>query len=170
MHRNTLLFVACLAVIAALVVGIQIGRKTTIFDQGVPTPTPVATTTPTPATVVYTNATCGVTLTYPNSLQEVEGSTSGTILASITNPASSVVIICQKDIPRVPLPPEKIETVALTGAGGATISAKLYHDASQKDGTPIDKLIFTNPKTGVDIFIGGFGEIFNQVIRTIKLL
>lgn len=170
MHRNTLLFVAFLAVIAALVVGVQIGRRTTLFETTT-VPSPTIHPTPTGATLLYSNKDCGISLSYPNSLQQIESSLSGTILASVTTPSASVIIICQKDIPRVPLPPEKIETITFSGiSGGATVSAKLYHDASARDGTPIDKLIFTNPNTGIDVFIGGFGDIFNELIRTIKLL
>jgi hypothetical protein len=174
MQRNTLLLVAILAIIAALVIGIQIGRKTATAEL---TPTPTASPAPLkpdqqPAAMqTYLNANCGISLRYPGTLQEVESTTSGTILADQQTPASSVLIICQEDIPRVPLPPDKIETIKLTSVtGDASVSAKLYHDASAKDGTPIDKLIFTNPKTKLDVFIGGFGETFNQVIKTVKLL
>lgn len=162
MHRNTLLLVAFLAVIASLLIGFNVGRGLTKTPQ--PTPTPL----PSP-TIGYLQASaCGVSFTYPNFLKGMESSTSGAILVSTTNPNDSIVIVCQEDIPRVPLPPEKIETITITGT--ASVSAKLYHDTSQKDGAPIDKLIFTHPKTKLDVFIAGFGPVFRDLIASLELL
>lgn len=164
MHRNTLLLVALLAVVAALLVGINVGRSINRPEVSQsPTPTP----TPTPTLAYLSASACGVSFSYPNFLKGMESSTSGAILINTANPNDSIVIVCQKDIPRVPLPPEKIETIPLTGT--ASISAKLYHDASQKDGAPIDKLIFTHPKTKLDVLLAGFGPVFRDLIASLKL-
>lgn len=172
MHKNTLLLIAILAVIAALLVGISVGRALTQSQTVEPSPTaPPAggTLTPTPTRLVGT--TCGVTFEYPNTHQAMESTGSGVILTNIQNPENSIIIVCQEQIPRVPLTPDRIETVVLTAAtGSASVSANLYHDASPKDGTLIDKLIFTHPKTGQDVFIAGFGPVFQQLLTSLKLL
>lgn len=161
MHRNTLLLVAFLAVIAALLIGINVGRSLTKTTQISPTPLPSPT-------IGYLQASsCGVSFTYPNFLKGMESSTSGAILVNTTNPNDSIVIVCQEDIPRVALPPEKIETISISGV--ASVSALLYHDTSQKDGTPIDKLIFTHPKTKLDVFVAGFGTTYQQLLQSLKL-
>ena len=168
MHKNTLLLTAFLAVIAALLVGFNLGRTIPQSSTKVNAPTPIGS--PTPTFAYLSGAACGVTFQYPNTLTPLESSTSGTVFADITHPETSVVVICQKDIPQVPLAPDKIESMTIRAAtGSASISARLYHDVSAKDGSPVDKLIFTHPKTGLDVFIGGFGPVFTQFITTLKL-
>ncbi|HLD24899.1 MAG TPA: hypothetical protein VJB96_03175 [Patescibacteria group bacterium] len=168
MHRNTLLVVAFLAVIAALLVGINVGRSLTQSNPA--QPTPVSVSNPTPTLGYMSGTSCGVTFTYPNSLQTMESSASGVVLVSTSNPNDSIVLVCQEDIPRVPLPPENIESLTITSAVGATsVSAKLYHDASPKDGLLVDKLIFTHPKTKLDVFVAGFGPVFQQFLTSLQL-
>lgn len=164
MHRNTLLVTAILAVIAALLIGISIGRS--LNRPGV-SQSPTPTLSPSPTLAYLSASACGVSFTYPNFLKGMESSTSGAILVNTTNPNDSIVIVCQENIPRVPLPPEKIETIALTGT--ASVSAKLYHDASAKNGAPIDKLIFTHPKTKLDVFIAGYGPVFRELITSLTV-
>ncbi len=167
MHRNTLLLTAILAVIAALLIGFNLGR-TIPSDTKENIPTPI--NSPTPTFAYLSGATCGVTFQYPNALTPLESSTSGTVFASTTDPDTSVVVICQQDIPLAPLTADKIESMTIRAASGsASVSARLYHDVSAKDGSPVDKLIFTHPNTGLDVFIGGFGPVFTQFITTLKL-
>lgn len=171
MHRNTLLLTALLAVIAALVIGVNIGRSISETNtSGSPAPTPAST--PLPITMVpFTSTPCGVSLLYPSNLRVMETTQSGTIFANISTPEQSVIVTCQPDIPGVPLPPEKIESLILHSASGtATVSATLYHDASPKDGTPVDKLIFTNAKKGLDVFVGGYGATFQQIVASLRLI
>jgi hypothetical protein len=171
MHKNTLLVTIVLAVLAALVVGIQIGRGLGRQTPLVNTPTPTPRVSIAPTLTMLTGDTCGVSFQYPNTLQALESSTSGMVLANTSNPTDSIIIVCQNEIPRVPLSEDLIESVVLRAAtGSASISANLYHDASQNDGTPVDKLIFTHPKTGLDVFIAGFGNTYNQLLSTLKLL
>lgn len=171
MHRNTLLLISILAVVAALLVGIRIG-----LTMRPPAPVAVSKVSPTasptsaPTYTTYTDAACDVSLQYPTNLQILESTTSGTILADAKNPNGSIIILCQQDIPRVPLPPEKIESLVLTATNSASVSAKLYHDASAKDGTPIDKLIFTHPRSGLDVFIAGYGDVYQRIIASLTLL
>jgi len=160
-----------LAVIAALLVGFNLGRSFPKQDTEDTQPSPTPLTSPTP-TIAYLRATaCGIAFQYPNSLTPIESSDSGTIYASTSDPDATVLVLCQNEIPRIPLTPDKMEARTLRAAtGSATVSATLYHDASAKDGTPIDKLIFTHPKTGLDVLIGGIGPIYQQFIASISLL
>lgn len=160
MHRNTLLLLTFLAVIASFLIGLSAGRNI----PATRTPSP-SQPTPTPTLSLATGSTCGVSFQYPNVLTAMESSESGTILVNATNPDDSIVILCQKNIPRIPLSPDATKTVPI-----GSISATLYHDASAKDGAPIDKLIFTHPKTKLDVFIAGFGPVFRDLIASLELL
>jgi len=169
MHRNTLLFTAFLAIVAALLIGFNLGR--TVPQQASTGTLPTQITTPSPTFAYLVGSTCGVSFQYPNTLTPMESSTSGTVFANLSHPDESVIVVCQKDIPRIALPADKIESMNIPVASGtASVSARLYHDTSAKDGSPTDKLMFTHPKTGLDVFIGGFGPVFTQFIATLKLL
>jgi|GEM_PF-6541121 len=103
----------------------------------------------------------GFTLDYPASWQkEVRGDS-----ITFSSEKEEINLIIQKEIPRVPLPPELVEELDL-----GAVKATLYHDKSMKDGAPVDKLIFTLPKTGDDFYLAGYGETFNQMIKTLKLI
>lgn len=164
MPRNTFIFVVVLTIFAALVTAVNLIPKKN-------EPTFIAQITPTPSIEPnvdlkeYMNKECGISFLYPTSLTEMESATRSAIFINSNKPTESIVFTCQKDIPRVPLPDDKIEKLLIS-----SISAELYHDASAKDGTPVDKLIFYNPKTKLDIFIAGYGEIFNSIIASLKLL
>jgi len=163
MPKNTFLLIAILAVFAALVIGVNIGKKFNTSPVIIQEPQANITTpsaTPTPARSGFTG--CGITLTYPATLKRLDIETGGAMLINPTDTKQSIAIACQKDIPRPALVTEKIEPMKI-----GSISATLYHDASEKDGVSIDKLIFRHPKTGQDIYISGFGPLFNEILSTI---
>ncbi len=171
MHRNTYLVVTFLAVFAALVVGVNLGKRLSPAAGPTPTPLPTISLAPTPTTATYTNEACGFSFTYPTTLTLTDNATSGALLVHTTDKDQSVAVACEEEIPRPPLTADRIESLLIYNeAKTASVSARLYHDASVKDGTLLDELIFQNPRTGMDIFIAGFGEIFDSVIATIKLL
>lgn len=165
MHRNTFLLVSILAVVAALLVGVNIGRS---FSPSIPaTPSPTESPAPTPKPLsIYTNKACGVSFTIPEGYTlSPAGSASMSAIFVGSGSDKPITFVCQSEIPRVPLSPEKIETVSV-----GSVSAKLYHDTDAKEGNPIDKLIFTHPKNGLDIFLAGLGKGFQTLISTITLL
>jgi len=174
MYRNTYLLVSILAVVAALIVGVNVGKKISLTPA--PTPQPKAdqplagTPTSEKTTEIFTSALCGFSLEYPKTFTLMEGASGSAIMNHPDNKSQSIVTTCQKDIPGIPLPPEKIESLFVPTSAGASLSAKLYHDASEKDGTPIDALIFTHPTSGLDIFIAGFGPAFDAAIKTLRIL
>lgn len=173
MHRNTFLLVSLLAVFAALVVGVNFGKR--IGPRGdnqaqqisVPVnPSPQ----PTPSIALsisqrYTNQYCGVSFDYPSTLQKVEGASNSAVFAHTQIPSESVLFTCQKDIPKPPLTGDRIESLTIS-----SVSAKLYHDSSEKDGVKVDKLIVRNPYNGFDIFLAGTGKAFTQIISSITFL
>lgn len=89
----------------------------------------------------------------------------------MTSPEASIIVVCQQEIPRIALTPDLIESVIIRAASGsASVSATMYHDTSEKDGSKIDKIIFTHPKTTLDVFIAGFGPVYRQFIATLQLI
>jgi hypothetical protein len=166
MHRNTLLLVIFLAVFAALVTGVNIGKKSSGEPKSKPilniSPTP--NVTPTPVLVGITNDICGISFSYPDNLEKIESSTGGLLLINKNKPSDSIAVLCQTEIPRPALTVDKTEKINI-----GSVSAILYHDASAKDGSPIDKLIFREPNTKLDIFISGLGQAFETVISTLTL-
>lgn len=165
MHRNTLLLVILLAIVAALVVGVQIGRQINPSISPRPEADQPLAETPTPAQstlLPFTNSECGFSLMYPNTLTLTKGASGSAVLASSSE---TILMACQKDIPRPSLTQERIEEATIAGVA----EGKIYHGASSKDGTQIDALVFTNPNNGLDVFISGLGPAFAQLISTIQL-
>ena len=171
MHRNTYLLIIFLAVFAALVVIVNFKKH---LDKIVHPPLSTVVTPTNPPVALklnpYTNAICGISFSYPDGLTKLENASGSAIFMNTASQQDSLAVTCQKNIPRPALAPDKIESKYLTDTTGtASVSAKIYHDTSAKDGTPVDALIFTNPHNGMDIYVGGFGDAFNQAVASIKL-
>jgi hypothetical protein len=187
MHRNTYVVILTLSVFAAFIIGLNLGKtinKPVIVNTPspiIPDETQIATPTPTiqfitlpssPSSgttiksIPYINTSCGVSLTYPDTVTVTESTTKtiGVMFTDKANPNNVIVLTCQKDIPRPPLPEEKTEYYKI-----GTVSGIIYHDTSAKDGTKADALIFTHPRTKLDVFIGGYGNAFNALIQSIKI-
>ncbi len=162
MPKNTFILVTLLAVIAALLVGFNLGKKFTTSSQVVPTPSIVVSPTPKPVQMThYTNAYCKVSLSYPSTMTVTEVATGSAKFVSSTD---AVILACQKDIPGIAIPKENIETITI-----GSISATLYHTTTPNDGTPIDVLMFLHPKTNMDILVSGMGSAFTTIIRSLSL-
>lgn len=175
MHRNTYLVVSILAVLAALVIGVNVGKKLPASTTLAPTPTPstnpAITFAPTPKMKTFTDSLCGFLVNYPPTLTAMENASGSAILQNANDvSAENIVITCQKGIPRPALPSDKIESLSLSVSDGSSVSAKLYHDQSAKDGSPIDAVIFTHPTNKLDVFIAGYGADFNALIKTIQVI
>ena len=163
MHKNTYLLVSILAVVAALVIGVNIGRQVkssqTMQLPSTPTPTAavIATTKP------YRNSFCKVAFDYPASFTFLE-SASGS--AAFTNPNGDdgILMTCQKDIPRPIETKENTQDIQI-----GSVSAKLYHGQQEKDGSVIDSLIFHHPGTKLDVFFAGTGEDFQNLLQTLTI-
>lgn len=166
MHRNTYLLVSFLAVIAALIVGVNIGRTPSPSPTpqvptqitGIPSPTPVA-----PQVRTYNNATCRVRFEYPDTFTQLESASQA---AAFRGPkdGEGLLFTCQKDIPRPSVTEENMESVRIS-----SVSGTIYHTMSTGDGTVIDSLIIRHPATKLDIFLAGSGQIFKDVVSTLTL-
>ena len=173
MPRNTYLLVSVLAVIVALVVGVNIGRRvgnpsgkptisqTPAASSVSPSPGPIAVAN----TEVYTNPFCRISFDYPAGYTKLDSATTSAAFTDPVNQNNGVLVTCQKNIPRPAVAEENIET---TNVG--SVSAKIFHATSPKDGTAIDSFIVRHPKTGLDIFIAGIGPAFHQITKSLKLL
>ena len=83
----------------------------------------------------------------------------------------SLLLACQKDIPRPPLVAGKIESIKIASSSANPVGypAKRYHDSSQKDGSPIDTLIFAHPKNKMDVFIATVGFPLDEILSTLSI-
>jgi len=184
MPKNTALFLILLALLATLLLGINIGKKlatSQYLAQFAPTPTPFIQPTTIPPlkptvsltplavkseTSTYTDRSCGFTISYIGSyLEQKTENYKSTIITDPDNPDQTIVSTCQQEIPAPPLPPEKIEDIVLDG-----VPAKLYHDASSKDGTPRDEVIVKHPNLNHEIIIAGYGQAFNDALASFKFI
>lgn len=171
MHRNTYILVSMLAVLTALVVGVNLGKKLTPRDDSAkPTPTIAPSPTMEVALLPFTNNTCGFSVQYDPAFTLLDNASGGAVLSFSSDQSKSIVMTCQKDIPRPPIASGSTQILSLPSAIGASVTATLYHEQSAKDGSPIDAVIFTHPAKKTDIFISGYGDAFNALIKTIQVL
>jgi hypothetical protein len=168
MHRNTYLLVIGLALFAALLVGVNIGKGLNKQTPAAPTP---PSTSPTPGITIqtYTDTYCGFSLSYPSSFTVLENASGSAILHNAADKTQSITLTCQNAIPRPALAADKIETLTIPTADGASVSATLYHDSSASTGTPIDAVIFKHPTNGMDAYVAGYGDSFNTAIKTLQI-
>ncbi len=172
MHKNTFFFLLLLSIVAALLVGFNVGKKWSgsVIPAAGQSTTPALSPTPKEqAMQTYTSAECGISFQYPAEFTKLEAS-AGAMFLDPQSASSSVALACQDEIPRPPIPADQIEFITLEATSGATVSGRLYHDASAKDGTPVDELIFTHPKTRLDVFLSGFGPVFDQILKSLQVL
>ena len=162
MQRNTFLFVAGLAILAALIVGVNIGRRSLPLEKET-TPTP--TVSPSPRLTRYESTACGVSFSYPDTFIRLDSATKSAILTSPEGGAEAIILTCQEEIPRPAIPQEQTEPIAI-----GSVSGTLYHDTTSKDGKPIDILIFTHPQTREDVLLSGMGQAFQGAIQSLTLL
>lgn len=168
MHRNTVLLIIVLGVLAAVVVGVNIGNKlhptkqTGSTASGAPSPTPPPT--------LYDDTACGFSVMYGPDFTLQENASGGAVLNKGNDQSQSIVMACQKDIPRPALPLNQTEKLYFPDENGASVAAMLYHDTGAKNGTPVDAVIFTHPTRKTDIFISGTGPLFEAVVKTVRIL
>lgn len=166
MHRNTILVIGFLAVVAAMLVGLNIGKR---LQPETPLPTPLPTTltkplnlpTPQPNPIGYNLTDCGLSFTYEPEFNLETASSSAQLTSKTTQ--EQINIVCVPEIPKPALPPEKVDEIELAGN-----KAMLYHDTSAKDGSPLDAVILTHPNLEIEIGIFGFGEKFQNLLKSIK--
>ncbi len=165
MHRNTVFFIGFLAVLAAVLVGINIGRRIPQVSPTLIPPSPISSPASLQPVVSLSNQAdsrleiCGLSFSYEPGFTLKQSSNA----AELAGSNETIRVVCTAEIPRPPLPPEKMEEITLDG-----VKTTLYHDASAKDGTPLDAVIFKHPKKDLDVGIFGFGGGFKKLVQTIK--
>ncbi len=189
MAKATVFFLFILALVATLLFGINIGKKIsrnqniqtepTTNDQR-PTTIPSTTLTLSPtitstassqmkgtkSLTTYTDKTCGFSFSYPGSFIKTQAvNQQSTIIADPNDQDQAIAATCAQDLPKPPLPGDKIESIILD-----EVSAKLYHDSAARDGSPRDEVIVKHPTNGLEIIIAGFGPLFQQVISSFRFL
>lgn len=178
MAKGTLIFLFFLTIFAALLFGINIGKKLVSQQSAIiitpsPSPSPViipaisaspsAALKKSTSVTTYTDDRCGFSFSYPGSFinqKTINGQS--TILTDPENPKSIIAATCASSIPRPPVSSEKIESIML-----GNTAATLYHDQNQ-DGTPRDEVIVKHPTNGMEIIIAGYGEYFQQALASFK--
>lgn len=157
MHRNTYLLVSVLAVVAALVIGVNVGRNVTNSDtDNRVEQVPSVTQAPLEAsTMRYQNAFCKVEFDYPASLAVFE-SASGSAAFTGANAGEGILLTCQQNIPRPDVGEENTEEVRI-----GSVAATLYRDS-------VDSLIFRHPATKLDVFIASAPQMLQKIIETLR--
>lgn len=179
MHRNTYLLVSLLAVIAALLIGVNVGRQfiPSSPSSSLVSPTPSVLPSGQPAQTnlkTYRNTFCKVAFDYPMALTVLENASGSAAFTQPhsneagftgTNPDDGILLTCQKDIPKPTVSEGSSEEMRV-----GTIAAKLYHTQSASDGASIDSLIFRHPGIKLDVFLAGTGDAFRKLISSITLI
>ncbi len=168
MHRNSAIIIAILAILAAFLIGVNINRRLHP-EENSPQPSAISYQTPNPSPSsanfelrTSNLAYCGLSFAYPGSFTITSASDSAQLINNETS--EQISIGCAQEIPQIPLPEDKIEDATISGQ-----PAKLYHDASAKDGSPKDVVIFTNPQNQLQVALFGYGKNFEELLKTVKL-
>lgn len=170
MHKNTYLLATVLAIITALVIGVNIGKK--IPNQSQPTnneqpdlvsltPSP---TIPTSILKNYENSECGFSFSYPDNLTRLDSTMSNAVFADLKQPGDTIIVLCQETIPE---PAAKAQAMTITYDKGASISAMRYEESDNEK--VIESILFNHPDNGMAILITGQGETFEQILRTLNV-
>ena len=187
MHPKALIFLSILAVLAALLIGINVGRKLNPNQELIPSPSsrlsPLPTTNPsTPLKAsnqpfdgeqsrttqgkptTFSHPQCGVSFPMPSGFEIDQQASDGAKLVNQTT-KEEINLVCSDVLPKPPLTSDQIETASISG-----VTATIYHDAQAKDGTPVDVVMFVNPENGLEVALLGFGKVFKQVWQQLIFL
>lgn len=166
MHRNTYLLVSVLAAIAALIMGVHIGRSSMRSEERahVPSPTPLAAAV-SAAPKPYRNDFCRVTFEYPEGMSILENASGSAVF---TGPGANdrMILICQRDIPKPASLGEDSESIRI-----GSVAATLYRSApSAQEGAALDTLIVRHPGTRLDVFLAGTSAVIRSILPTFRLI
>lgn len=195
MAKGTTVFIFILAVLATLLLGINIGKKikqSEIFNlQNRPSPilTPTIfppTLSPSPSPVLlefnddnsitssqkkvkgistYTNDTCGFSFSYPGSYMNTKTINSESKIFS--DPDNPNEAIATTCAAKIPRPPVASEQIDSIVLDNQP--ATLYHDKNP-DGSLRDEVIVKHPTRNIEIIIAGYGPTFQQTLSSFKFL
>lgn len=166
MHRNTKTLTVILLITAALLLGVRISNLLSGTPEPSASPSPPGRAPaqfPATPTKTYINSNCGITLEYPADFTSQESTNAARLTK--TGTTDTIDIACGKNLPKPPLPKEKVETATVAGQ-----LATIYHDKLAKDGSLIDVVMLTHPKTKLEIALFGWGEVFTTLLKSIRFI
>ncbi len=169
MHVNTKRFVILLTIIAALLIGVNIGRavapqsqpESTALTQ--PSPTKIQIPTPTPRITTYTNTVCGFKIAYTEGWTIGDSTEQGTLFSN-EKANSAALVACKFNTPRPPLAKEKTTTVTVASVSG------ILFDSGATDGSPTQLFVIKHPTKNEDIYVAGDGKEFNAFLQGISFI
>lgn len=134
------------------------------------TPTITSTTSSqmkgTKSLTTYTDKTCGFSFSFPSSFIKTQTvNQQSTIITDPNDPDQAIAVTCAEEIPKPPLPDDKIEQITLD-----EIPATLYHDTNAKDGSPRIEVIVKHPTKNLEIIIAGYGTLFQQAVSSFRFI
>lgn len=171
MPKNTLLVVIALAILAALVFGVNIGRKINTLENpqviGEVSPKP-NNDSPSPKPNLqktnYVSRSCGVKFNISSDMTPIQASDGNTIFINKSDPNQSTVLICQKTIPTPP--GQRLDETVPIGS----VSANLYEESSASGKTVSGyHMLFRHPGKQIDVLISGMGESFREIIDSVSI-
>lgn len=167
MHRNTKTLTIVLLLTAALLLGVRIsnllsGRNEQPLSSSSPSNLP-NTQFPGGPTKSFVSTYCGVTFDYPVDMTLNESTNAARLTKLGSN--ETIDVACGQNLPKPPLPKDKIETATVAGQ-----LATVYHDKLTKDGSPIDVVILTQPTKKLEIALFGFGETFIKLLKSVRFI
>jgi hypothetical protein len=169
MHANTKLLVIGLAIIAALLIGVNIGRQVSRQPASAPiplallSPTQKLLPTPTPKMTTYTNSVCGFKVAYSERWTIGDSSEQGTLFSEEKG-SSAALIGCKPTFSRPQPPKDRIETVTI-----ASVSGTLFH-SDATDGSPTQLFVIKHPTKNEDIYVAGDGPEFKTLLQGISFI
>ena len=167
MPRNTFILVSILAVIAALIVGVNAGRFITGDSQSKnadKTPEPSVSIPPVIKYIFYKNTVCGISFSVPEDYRTLESTGGSTLFIKKEDPSQSVTLICQNSLPPMAEASGSASRIMI-----GSVSAMLSSVISEK-GVSVRSLDIIHPKTDLNIRISGPRSIFEEILKSVTLL
>lgn len=170
MADSTKRFVTGLAILAALVIGIQIGRNVATREYQALVKTDLSSDVnrsvkPTPEPyLAYLNPECGVAFEYPGGFKAVNIDETTTLFVDSGRSNLSFTLTCMDRIAKPVIGPEKTENLMIS-----SVSAALYHDTAPKDGSALERLIFTHPRLNLMVELSGSGTPFETAVSSLAI-
>lgn len=159
-----MLVIIGLAILAAMVVGVNIGARNSPPVSNTPISPPPESPTPTPLLLSYSNPLCKVNFIYPDSYNKVDlDNNGGAVFAHKDSASGSLTFLCQKDLPK-PKELDNAETIKF-GSVSALILIPDATNSAQANG----RLFLTHPVSKLIISISGTKEIFETVVDSLVI-
>lgn len=191
MAKTTLALFFILALVATLLLGINIGKKigfsqsdnnlqitptlisptatvqppTPPYEFLPPSVTSTGSKTNSSSKVTFTDKRCGFSLSYPGNFLKSE--TNNNLSVVFTHPDDSTIALAATCSEKIPIPPVSVENQETITIQGQT--ATLYHD-KYPDNSPRDEVIVQHPSNGMEIIIAGYGATFQNALNSIRFL